>query len=191
MLPASVRQRLVQLFVHADRDLAEQTRLGGCPHCGAALHAGHYRRKLHGLATWPEAAEASALTRRLSWCCSARDCRSRVLPPSVTFLGLRRYAHVVVLLLTMMSHGEGVRALCKSLGVDRRTLERWREWWRTTFPRSGLWLAIRARFGEPIDDSELPRSLLARLGPSTEAATHAYFTLMAAELRSDRPFPGS
>jgi len=41
MVPASDRHRLVRLFVHADRDLAERTRLACCPHCGGVLHAGH------------------------------------------------------------------------------------------------------------------------------------------------------
>jgi hypothetical protein len=54
-------------------------------------------------------------------------------PPSVRFLGRRVWLAVVVTLLCVMVHGASARRarkLREELGVDRRTLERWRRWWR-------------------------------------------------------------
>jgi hypothetical protein len=60
-------------------------------------------------------------------------------------------------------HG-GTRAqlseLSREFGVDRRTVARWREWWRTTFVESRFWQAAQAVFSPPADESRLPASML-------------------------------
>ena len=44
-------------------------------------------------------------------------------------------------------------------GIDRRTLEHWREWWLETFVNSSFWRAARARFMPLICEKTLPLSL--------------------------------
>jgi hypothetical protein len=82
----------------------------------------------------------------------------------VRFFGRRIYAFPVVVLLTALSAGlsdRRLRTLRKEFGVDRRTLERWRLWWRDFFPRTRFWKTARARFSPSVDGSRLD-SLLGR-----------------------------
>ncbi len=39
-----------------------------------------------------------------------------------------------------------VQRLREVLGIDRRTLERWRQWWLGLFAQSSFWKEARARF---------------------------------------------
>jgi hypothetical protein len=52
--------------------------------------------------------------------------------------------------------------LSQAVGVDRRTVERWRRWWRERFPATPFWKVTRATFMPPIDHQRLPASLLER-----------------------------
>jgi len=45
------------------------------------------------------------------------------------------------------------------LGIDRRTLERWRQWWLSLFVASAFWREARARFMPPLCQKTLPLSL--------------------------------
>ena len=58
--------------------------------------------------------------------------------------------------------GARVARLRQLLGVDARTLERWRHWWHRAFAESPWWKAMRGRFAPPVPASALPRSLLQR-----------------------------
>lgn len=85
------------------------------------------------------------------------------------FLGRKVYAGLVVVLLSTMVHGlnaERVRRIRQLLNtddrIDRRTLERWRQWWLDTFVRSSFWKEARARFMPPVGEETLPNSLCAR-----------------------------
>jgi len=87
-----------------------------------------------------------------------------VTPPSVRFLGRRFYLGVVVVLAAAMLNGATpwrVRRLQQHLPISRRTLARWRAWWLVTFVRTPLWLAARSRWMPPVDEAQLPASLLA------------------------------
>ncbi len=142
-----------------DRDLATRERDKRCPRCGGRLHRGDYRRKPRG--------EPSGLGEewkvRFSFCCSREGCRRRATPPSVRFLGRRIYVGVLVTLIAAMQHGasrdrlEEIRA---KIGADRRTIERWRQWWLSEFPSTGFWKAAKGSFRTPIELSRLPQSLL-------------------------------
>jgi len=46
--------------------------------------------------------------------------------------------------------------------VSRRTVERWRRWWRETFAESAFWRAARAALVSPVAAGLLPTSLLER-----------------------------
>lgn len=143
-----------------DQEFAEEARGEGCP-CGGRLHRANYARKPRG---GPSELGPEYGT-RLSWCCAREGCRSRKTPPSVRFLGRRVYLGAVVLLVSAMQGGitdRRVDQLQSLLGVSRRTLWRWRTWWRQSFPASELWRRERGRFLPAVDDSILPASLLER-----------------------------
>jgi len=81
-------------------------------------------------------------------------------------MGRRVYLGAVVLLISAMVHGitEKRAAEMRTLvGVSRRTLERWRKWWREVLVKTQLWKAIRGRFMPPVAEVELPGSVLTRI----------------------------
>lgn len=149
-------QQLHELLEKVDSELAAKVRQGGCLHCAGKLHRADYKRKPRG---GPKRDEEIY---RDSFCCDQDGCRKRHTPPSVRFLGRRVYWGFVVVLVSAMHHGlkaERVRVLRESLGIDRRTLERWRAWWLETFVQSSFWKAARARFMPLICEKTLPLSL--------------------------------
>lgn len=137
-MPELVHESKFQdILLAIDRELAARSRAQGCPHCGGVLHSACYPRLLRGA---PGGGAASATTRH-SLCC--QTCRRRLTPPSVRFFGRRRYSTVSTLALLAVKPGGDGKArqdqIRRLLGVSRRTLNRWRRWWRETFvqPRSG------------------------------------------------------
>ena len=71
----------------------------------------------------------------------------------------------MVVLIAIMREGATaarMRQLSGLVGVDRRTVERWREWWRDTFTASPFWQIGRAVFMPPVDQDRLPASLIER-----------------------------
>lgn len=91
---------------------------------------------------------------------------------SVRFLGRRVYVMLAVVVgstrsLERMSMASDLAA---ALGVPRRTLRRWRDWWTELFPQTALWRAAGARVMPPPDLQRLPDSLLAAFGGSPDAA---------------------
>ena len=155
--------RFFELLYVLDRDLADQTRIQGCL-CGGRLHQAHYPRKPRG----GPADLSPDRERRLSFCCDRDGCRRRTTPPSLRFLGRRVYFGVGVVLVTAMVHGATPRRVAElraQLGVDRRTLVRWRRWWQEHFPTSPFWCEHRARFSPPVSTHGLPRALLGRFAP--------------------------
>lgn len=151
-------QELPQVLEKVDSDLAEQCRQNGCLLCSGKLHRSDYKRKPRG---GPKRDEQEDVHRD-SFCCDKDGCRKRHTPPSVRFLGRKVYSSTVVVLVSAMRHGlkpERVGILRKSLQIDRRTLERWRQWWLETFVQSFFWKEARARFLPLICEKTLPLSL--------------------------------
>jgi hypothetical protein len=141
--------------------MAEKFRQSGCSRCSGKLHRADYKRKPRG---GPDDLEQ---TYRDSFCCAVDGCRKRHTPPSVRFMGRKVYWGIVVVLVSAMRHGlkpDRVRVLRESLGIDRRTLERWRQWWLEAFVQSSFWKAARARFMPLICEKTLPWSLYQRFG---------------------------
>jgi hypothetical protein len=142
-----------------DADLAEAVRLTGCRHCSdGKLHRADYKRKPRGVPSWPDE------TKRISFCCHREGCRRRQTPPSVRFLGRRVYGGVVAVLIPAMAHGlkpERAAQIRQALDlkIDRRTLERWRQWWLGLFVESSFWKEARAQFVPPLCPKTLPWSL--------------------------------
>jgi len=146
-------QELFQLQEKVDADLTEEARSKGCLLCGGKLHRSDYERKPRGGPQWDV---------RFSLCCAQEGCRRRHTPPSVRFMGRRVYAGLVVVLVSAMLHGlkpERVKLLREVLGIDRRTLERWRQWWLGRFVESSFWQEARARFMPPLCLKTMPLSL--------------------------------
>jgi len=146
-------QKLFQLLEKVDIDVLEEARSKGCLLCDGPLHRSDYERKPRGGPQWDI---------RFSLCCAKEGCRKRHTPPSVRFMGRRVYAGLVVVLVSAMIHGltpERVNALREALGLDRRTLERWRQWWLGRFVESAFWREARARFLPPLCFKTLPLSL--------------------------------
>jgi len=137
-------QQLHQLLEKVDLDLAEQAHQQGCLFCGGKLHRADYDRKPRGGPEWDY---------RYSFCCAREGCRRRRTPELVRFMGRRVYAGLVVVLVSARVHGlkpERVARLREALGIERRTLERWHQWWLVTFVESSFGRAARARFLPPL-----------------------------------------
>jgi len=149
----------IPFFENVDADLAETERVKGCGYCPEGkLHRADYKRKPRGVPSWPDE------PKRISFCCDQEGCRRRHTPPSVRFLGRRVYGGVVAVLFPALAHGltpKRIEQLRQALGlkVDRRTLERWRQWWLGLFVQSPFWKEGRARFMPPLCSQSLPLSL--------------------------------
>lgn len=142
-----------KLLMLVDADLAKTAAMSGCVSCGGKLHCGDYPRLPRG-SRW-------VCDKRISFCCS--KCRKRKTPPSVVFLGRKVYLGVVVVLAGAMMHGlnaKRVERLRQVLGIDERTLGRWREWWLGTFVASPFWKVARARFSPVLNDARMPLCLV-------------------------------
>jgi len=153
--------RFFETLCRFDEDLAEQARAAGCRRCGGRLHRAHYPRKPRGGPAELEPGQE----RRLSFCCAREGCRRRTTPPSLRFLGRRVYFGPVFVLVTTLCQGISPRRVARlreQVGLDRRTLARWRRWWQQAFARSPFWKAARGRFVPPVELPALPASLLER-----------------------------
>jgi hypothetical protein len=176
-----------QLLLACDADLAEAARAGRCALCGGALHSACYLRKPRGR----PCRLGREHDRRFSFCCAVDGCRSRATPPSLRFLGRKVYLAAIVVVVAILRHGvttSRIDRLSQAVAVDRRTVERWRAWWRERFPMTPFWQVARAAFMPPIDRERLPASLLERftgdhadrlvallrfIGPITGGRVHA------------------
>lgn len=154
--------RLGTFLSSIDADLAARARAKGCTHCGSTLHSATYARKPRGL---PDSSGQTG--RRHSFCC--QTCRRRTTPASVRFLGRRFYAGTVVVLMSAMDDGvtnRRIEQLRCVLGVHRRTLQRWRHWWRTVFAATPFWSMAQGALMPPPNPAALPAGLLERfVGP--------------------------
>jgi len=163
-----------------DEHVAAEVRSAGCPHCQGVLHGARYPRKVYGVS---RAVLGEGYASRLSFCCAREGCRRRTTPESVRFLGRRVFPGAVVLLLGALTQDLSRRRrvrLGARFGVSERTLERWRQWWRSTLPATPWWCAARARFVPPPEERALPASLLARFGvPTTCEALIAALRFLA------------
>jgi hypothetical protein len=149
-----------QLLVF-DRDLAASARAARCWRCGGALHCGSYARKPRG----GPAGLGREHTERFSFCCAVDGCRKRATPASLRFLGRRVYLATVVTLISALLLGTTPSRLARLSvipGLDRRTLARWRVWWRSTFTDSRCAPVAMAALVPPVDVARLPVSLLER-----------------------------
>jgi hypothetical protein len=150
-----------------DRDLSAAARAARCWRCGGALHSASYDRKPRG----GPAGLGQDYAERFSFCCAVDGCRKRTTPPSLRFLGRHVYLATVVTLISALMLGTTPSRLARLSvvpGIDRRTLARWRAWWRSTFTDSPFAPVAMAAVVPPIDIAALPVSLLERFAGDLE-----------------------
>ncbi len=178
--------RFHELLLTIDRDLADACRAEGCVQCGGRLHSARYPRKPRGRPKNLRGRLGPEHDKRISFCCAIDGCRSRETPASVRFLGRRVYVAAIVVLIAILQHGvtdARLERLSEVVNVDRRTVERWRSWWRRIFTATPFWRGARARFMPPVEHDKLPASLIERFtGEDSEA--------LAALLRFIGPLTG-
>lgn len=159
---------LYRALLKLDEELAEETRQRGCP-CGGKLHWARYPRKPRGGPT--ESDDAYRIRR--SFCCAEEGCRRRTTPPSVLFLGRKVFFGAVIVLVGVLRLGPSPVRLSKLeqwVGVSTRTIGRWRNWWKEGFVRSDFWKAARGRLRTPVDEQQLPHSLLQAFEGAAESS---------------------
>jgi len=152
-----------ELLLAFDRDLADSQRTLGCT-CGGALHSAKYPRKPRGLPLGLSCLGPEH-NQRFSFCCAIDGCRSRATPPSLRFLGRKVYPAAIVVLAAIMWHGiteARLRRLSGTIAINRRTLTRWRVWWREAFTATPFWRRARAAFMPPVDEDGIPATLIER-----------------------------
>ena len=150
--------RFYELLLGFDRQIADAAHADRCCKCGAALHWGSWERKPRGGPTGLQPQHRL----RFSLCCAADGCRKRETPGSLRFLGRKVYLGAMVVLISAMQSGltvQRMKRLKELVGVSRRTVLRWRDWWRTVFTMSPFWRAHRG-LAPAARDADLPASLL-------------------------------
>jgi len=169
--------RFHRLLLAIDDDIAADCRAAGCGRCGGVLHSARFRRKPRGR----PAALDDVDEQRRSFCCAAAGCRKRATPPSLRFLGRKVYLATVVTLVCALRHGTRAarRRLSDDLGVSRRTVARWQEWWLRSFAAGRFWNAASAAFMPPVQPSRLPASLLERFAGSAAERLVALLRFLA------------
>ena len=148
-----------QLLVF-DHDIAQAARKEGCPRCTGRLHSARFLRKPRRV----PAGVSDDYDQRFSFCCAVDGCRGRMTPSSLRFLGPKVYLATAVTLVTAMQQGvtaARVQRLSADLGIDRRTLGRWRKWWLETFAGPFRPVAMAAIM-PPLDLAGVPAALLDR-----------------------------
>ena len=148
-----------ELLLRMDEEVGAEVRQGGCLRCGGVLHSARYARKPRG---GPEELGGEH-RRRQSFCCAEPGCRKRVTPPSLRFLGRKVFFGLWVLLLPVLREGPTPARLSRLeevFTVSRRTLLRWRQWWREEVPQSRFWRARQGDWAVPVATAALPGSLL-------------------------------
>ena len=157
-----------QLLVF-DRDLAASARAARCWLCGGALHSASYDRKPRGC----PGGLCQEYAERFSFCCAVDGCRKRTTPPSLRFLGRHVYLATVVTLISALMLGTTPSRLARLSvvpGIDRRTLARWRAWWRSTFTDSPFAPVADGRGGAANRHRRLCRSRCSIALPATCAS---------------------
>jgi len=148
--------KLFEILYYIDKDLAAKTKQIPCPYCGSVLHTANYDRKPRGVnANIPD-----EFLKQQSLCCSNEECRRRVQPQSVRFMGRRVYWMCVILVVMALRQnrpdGYAAKKLIKMYGIDIKTLYRWIEYFQQIFPSSPQWKSLRGKIDASIDNNSLP-----------------------------------
>ena len=160
MLPEILQSTNIFYLLHRiDLDLAAQQQKAGCPFCGGSLHYSNYLRKPRGGPCLPE-----DFSIRLSLCCSKERCRRRTLPKSTLFMDRRVYFRVFILIITTLRQSKpqeySKNMLSKMLDANRKTINRWLNYFRELFPKSQTWKTVRGFISPVVTAFILPGALV-------------------------------
>ena len=119
-------------LLRIDQYIANKTGQVSCPICGNQLDIRNWYRKGFGV---PPGCDGQALIRH-SFCCSC--CRTSITPNSLRFMYYKRNAVCSELIVCALIPGadnakDAMGDLQRFLGIDRRTLNKFRKWWRVKF----------------------------------------------------------
>src|SRR5690606_9662374 len=89
--------------------------------------------------------------------------------PSVRFQSRAVYAAVAILIAGAVAVQQSVAEAMRQLGAARRTIARWREWFRRDLPSSDWWRRQSGQFGEQPTVERMPLSLLEQIAATTRA----------------------
>lgn len=142
----------LQVLRDFDFNLFLSMKKKGCPHCGGPLDTSNYLRKTRGLSDDAEVC--------FNLCCRREGCRKRCNPRSVRFLGRKVYGAWVVIM---------AMDYCRELGLSalpaRRTIARWRFFWKEYLSEAGAF--IRWARGKLVPGTKIttsPSSLFCHFG---------------------------
>ncbi len=153
-------ENLYNNLLQIDREFALETRMKGCPHCGCVLHSANYPRVPKGLSGLFDISQVV----RFSFCCSSDECRRRVTPASVRFLGPKQYLGVLVVLLCAkrhLNHKPISEALRARTSPYEKTVCRWMAWWQDVVPGTRFWAQAKGRIMPPLDTGAFCDDLVA------------------------------
>jgi hypothetical protein len=152
MHPLHVDTGFFQRLRELDFELFQETKGKPCPRCRGKLDTSHFPRKPRGLGEQED--------RRFSLCCRNEGCRHRVTPPSLRFLGRKVYSAWVVITVLEFAAELGLEA-----AICRRTLARWREYWRERLGEAHPFMrAARGVLPPGTSPTQLPGPLLPCFG---------------------------
>ncbi|HXX65769.1 MAG TPA: hypothetical protein VEK07_01210 [Polyangiaceae bacterium] len=155
--------KFLKALAEIDGQHAEQVRRDGCPECGGVLDRADYPRKPRG-----ELGEAGGdYERRRSFCCRVDGCRKRATPASLRFFGRKVYFAVLVIVASARARSMSLTGRDRPRrvhGVPLRTVCRWLQWWQGVFALGSFWSAAKGFFAKPVEEGQLPASLLERFG---------------------------
>lgn len=146
---------LITVFYRKDQEIAREAQLRGCPICKGKLDVANYPRKPRGV-SFSEGEEV-----RFSFCC--RECRKRMTPASLRFLGAKVYFFLVVIQAVIEYWQLASRqyaSLFEKYGVSAQTINRWIIFWQKKVPQSKFYKQARGNFREPVPIISFPGSLL-------------------------------
>lgn len=167
-----IEQELLGVLLMLDVAEAARVQAAKCPHCGAVLHRADYPRKPRGAENLP-----SEWDWRVSFCCA--QCRRRLTPKSVRFLGRKVYLSAVVLVACVLrEHGEKLERVAGRLKLKISTLRRWVAWWRHV-AETNWWAVARARLAPPLEKGCFIRRLYDRFRERTWKTAEAVTKLLA------------
>ena len=167
-----IEQELFSILWLTDVEAAARVQAAKCPHCGAVLHRADYPRKPRGAENLP-----SQWNRRLSFCCA--ECRRRMTPKSVRFLGRKVYLGAVVLAACVLrEQGEKLERVAGRLNLKISTLRRWVAWWRRV-TGTEWWAVARARLAPPLGEKCFISELYDRFRERAQKTTTAVTKLLS------------
>ena len=85
-----------------------------------------------------------------------------------------------------------MRHLSELVGVNRRTIERWREWWRDTFTASPFWRIGRATFMPTLrvegvgDDLDFPHRGVSPVGEMLQGSFEPFQRFSASLMGNEK-----